>query len=100
MTSHDMRARLSQHPTQPLSYPLRLPDDLQADTLRLLDESREVINRTVLWEGLDEFSTRAKRYAHPQVEGMLTPPHSHGNRQPLRYAMRMAMKAKRSNGKT
>jgi len=30
-----------------LSYPLRLPDEIQADALRLLDVSREVINLTV-----------------------------------------------------
>ena len=37
---------------QSLSYPLRLPDEIQADALRLLDTSREVINLTVtaLWD--------------------------------------------------
>ena len=36
---------------QSLSYPLRLPDEVQADALRLLDVSRQVINATVvaLW---------------------------------------------------
>ncbi len=32
---------------QSLSYPLRLPDEIQADALRLLDMSREVINLVV-----------------------------------------------------
>ena len=45
---------------QPLSYELRLPDAVQADALRLLDVSREVINATVgaLWQRLDEFGER------------------------------------------
>ena len=29
---------------QPLSYDVRLPDEAQADALRLLDASREVVN--------------------------------------------------------
>ena len=55
---------------QSLSYPLRLPDDIQADALRLLDVSREVINLTVtaLWDRLDEFATRTNSYAYKQVE--------------------------------
>lgn len=55
-----MRTRRDQHPKQSLSYPLRLPDEIQADALRLLDVSREVINLTVmnLWDRLDKFSTR------------------------------------------
>jgi putative transposase len=75
-----LRARRDQ---QPLSYPLRLPDDLQADALRLLDLSREVINLTVttLWERLDEFSTHTTRYAYHQVEDLLAPPLAHGHRQ-------------------
>ena len=55
-----MRASRDQHPTQTLSYPLRLPDEIQAEALRLLDTSCEVITRTVtaLWERLDTFATR------------------------------------------
>ena len=30
---------------QPLTYDVRLPDKAQADALRLLDASREVVNR-------------------------------------------------------
>jgi len=43
--------------TQSLSYPIRLPDLLQADALRLLDVSRQVINAAVvaLWDRLDEW---------------------------------------------
>ena len=44
----------STYATQALSYPIRLPDRVQAEALRLLDVSREVINATVaaLWERL------------------------------------------------
>jgi putative transposase len=68
---------------QSLSYPLRLPDEIQADALRLLDVSREVINLTVtaLWDRLDEFSTRTNSYAYKQVEEMIAPPLAHGHRQ-------------------
>jgi putative transposase len=68
---------------QSLSYPLRLPDSVQADALRLLDVSREVINLTVtaLWDRLDEFATRTNAYAYKQVEEMLAPPLVHGHRQ-------------------
>ena len=34
--------------TQPLSFPIRLPDTLQAEALRLLDESRSAINQLLL----------------------------------------------------
>ncbi|GAC1364083.1 MAG: hypothetical protein NVSMB44_22690 [Ktedonobacteraceae bacterium] len=68
---------------QSLSYPLRLPDEIQVDALRLLDTSREVINLTVttLWDRLDEFATRTNRYAYKQVEEMMAPPLAHGHRQ-------------------
>jgi hypothetical protein len=66
-----------------LSYPLRLPDSIQADALRLLDISREVINLTVtaLWDRLDEFATRSNSYAYKQVEEMTAPTLAHGHRQ-------------------
>jgi putative transposase len=69
--------------TVALSYPLRLPDEIQADALRLLDVSREVINRvvTALWDRLDEFATRTNTYAYKQVEEMIPPPLVHGHRQ-------------------
>ncbi len=62
---------------------MRLPDEIQADALRLLDVSREVINLTItaLWDRLDEFSTRTNSYAYKQVEEMISPPLVHGHRQ-------------------
>jgi hypothetical protein len=66
-----------------LSYPLRLPDAIQADALRLLEVSRDVINWavTALWERLDEFATRTNPHAYKQVEALLAPPVPHGHRQ-------------------
>lgn len=68
---------------QSLSYPLRLPDSVQAEALRLLDVSRTVINLTVtaLWDRLDEFSTRTNSYAYKQVEELIAPLLVHGHRQ-------------------
>ncbi len=68
---------------QSLSYPLRLPDEIQVDALRLLDTGRSVINLTVtgLWNRLDEFATRTNSYAYKQVEEMITAPSLHGHRQ-------------------
>jgi hypothetical protein len=66
-----------------LSYPLRLPDEIQVDALRLLDTGRSVINLTVtgLWDRLDECATRTTSYAYKQVEEMITAPTLHGHRQ-------------------
>lgn len=68
---------------QSLSYPLRLPDDAQSDSLRLLDVSREVINTAIisLWDRLDDFGMRTNTYAYKQVEEMTCSPHPHGDRQ-------------------
>jgi putative transposase len=68
---------------QSLSYPLRLPDEAQADALRLLDVSKEVVNTVItsLWPRLDEFGTRQTKYAYKQVEAMIVPQASHGHRQ-------------------
>ena len=68
---------------RPLSYPLRLPDELQADALRLLDLSREVVNAVVtsLWDRLDDFGERTNKYAYKQVEDMTSSPQLHGDRQ-------------------
>ena len=70
-------------PAQTLSYPLRLPDEIQAQALRLLDVSREEINLvvTTLWNRLDEFTTRTHSHAYKQVEEMLPPPLANGHRQ-------------------
>jgi putative transposase len=69
--------------TQSLSYPIRLPDGVQPDALRLLDVSREVINATVvaLWPRLDEFGARDTQYAYKQVTAMMGSPDPHGDRQ-------------------
>ncbi len=68
---------------QSLSYPLRLPDTVQAHALRLLDVSRLVINATVvaLWPQLDEFGKRDTTYAYKQVTAMLGSSQPHGDRQ-------------------
>jgi putative transposase len=69
--------------TQTLSYPMRLPDVVQVEALRLLDASREVINATVvgLWERLDEFGARETKYAYKQVMARIGRADPHGNRQ-------------------
>ena len=63
----------STYATQALSYPIRLPDRVQAEALRLLDVSREVINATVaaLWERLDDFGERETKYAYKQVTALI-----------------------------
>ena len=68
--------------TQMLSYPLRLPDEAQADALRLLDSSRKVINTVItrLWDQLDEFGMRTTTYAYKQVEEITSSPAAHGSR--------------------
>ena len=73
---------------QSLSYPLRLPDEAQADALRLLDVSRQVINAVVtsLWDRLDDFGTHTTTYAYKQVEEMTHSPQPHGDRQWRREA--------------
>ncbi len=74
-----MRTSRDQHA---LSYPFRLPDEAQADALRLLDVSREVINTAIisLWDRLDDFGTRTNKYAYKQVEEMTCSPQPHGDR--------------------
>ena len=73
----------STHATQSLSYPIRLPDVLQAEALRLLDVSLKVINSTVaaLWEQLDDFGERETKYAYKQVMALISSPNPHGDRQ-------------------
>src|SRR5262245_24521752 len=68
---------------QLLSYALRLPEDAQADALRLLDASREVINGaiTALWPALDTFANGHPSPAWKQIEGLLASPAPHGSRQ-------------------
>ncbi len=68
---------------QPLTYDVRLPDEAQADALRLLDESRVVINQalTILWPFLDEFGTDRVGPAWKQVGKYMGSPQYHGDRQ-------------------
>src|SRR5438045_7326576 len=68
---------------QPLTYDVRLPDEAQADALRLLDASREVENRalTLLWPHLDDFQADRVGPAWKQVGKYLGSPKSHGDRQ-------------------
>ena len=69
--------------TQLLSFPLRLPDCLQAECLRLLDASRLAINVIIqeLWASLDEFAGDRKGIAWKQVEHYLVTRSGHGSRQ-------------------
>ena len=56
--------------TQMLSFPIRLPDHMQAEALRLLDESVPAINQIIedLWESLDAFAGSRSGIAWKQVE--------------------------------
>jgi len=69
--------------TQLLSFPIRLPDCMQAEALRLLDESRPAINTLIedLWPFLDEFAAESTGIAWKQVEQHLVARSGHGNRQ-------------------
>jgi putative transposase len=68
---------------QPLTYDVRLPDEAQADALRLLDASREVVNQalTILWPHLDEFGSERAGPAWKQVGKYIGSPLPHGDRQ-------------------
>jgi putative transposase len=68
---------------QPLTYDVRLPDEAQADALRLLDASREVVNQalTLLWPSLDEFGRERTSPAWKQVGKYIGSPSPHGDRQ-------------------
>jgi transposase len=56
---------------------------VQAEALRLLDVSREVINATVaaLWERLDDFGERETQFAYKQVTALIGSSEPHGDRQ-------------------
>jgi len=71
------------HDQQPLSYDIRLPDEAQADALRLLDASRAVVNALLarLWPRLDEFMGERSGPAWKQVVAMTGSPDPHGDRQ-------------------
>jgi putative transposase len=67
---------------QPLSYDIRLPDDIQADALRLLEVSREAINVALvqLWPHLDAFMQGHPGPAWKQAESFVLQRSGHGNR--------------------
>src|SRR5438270_6300319 len=68
---------------QPLTYDVRLPDEAQADALRLLDASRTVVNQAlaILWPHLDEFGCDRVGPAWKQVGKYIPSPSPHGDRQ-------------------
>jgi putative transposase len=68
---------------QPLTYDVRLPDEAQADALRLLEASRSVVNQalTLLWPYLDEFGSERAGPAWKQVGKYTGSPDFHGDRQ-------------------
>src|SRR5215831_6003089 len=69
--------------TQPLSFPIRLPDALQAEALRLLDASCVAINEVLveLWPALDRFVAERTGPAWKQVERYAVRRSGHGSRQ-------------------
>src|SRR6266568_4251323 len=69
--------------TQTLSFPIRLPDAMQAEALRLLDASTIAINEIItdLWPQLDLFVADRSGPAWKQVERHLVRRSGHGNRQ-------------------
>src|SRR5215813_1309333 len=69
--------------TQPLAFPIRLPDAQQEEALRLLDASREAINQLLveLWPALDRFAAERTGPAWKQVERYATRRSGHGSRQ-------------------
>ena len=69
--------------TQTLSFPIRLPDAMQAEALRLLDASAGAINQIItdLWPQLDLFVADRSGPAWKQVEKHLLRRSGHGNRQ-------------------
>ena len=69
--------------TQTLSFPIRLPDAMQAEALRMLDASRPAINEIVRdrWPDLDLFVSERTGPAWKQVERSLLKRSGHGSRQ-------------------
>lgn len=68
---------------QPLTYDVRLPDEVQEDALRLLDASKAVVNRAleILWPYLDEFGSDHSGPACKHVGKYIRSPSPHGDRQ-------------------
>src|SRR5258708_32702911 len=77
--------------TQTLSFPIRLPDAMQAEALRLLDPSRIAINAILdsLWPDLARFATDRSGPAWKQVEQHLLHTSGHGSR-PVSWQMEPA----------
>ncbi len=69
--------------TQTLAFPMRLPDAMQAEALRLLDASTSAINQMItdLWPALDRFAAERTGPAWKQVEKHLLRRSGHGSRQ-------------------
>ena len=69
--------------TQTHSFPIRLPDNMQAEALRLLDASRIAINQIILdlWPQLNLFAGDRTGQAWKQVEKHLSARSGHGSRQ-------------------
>jgi putative transposase len=69
--------------TQTLSFPIRLPDAMQAEALRMLDASRAAINQmiTQLWPQLALFLSDRTGPAWKHVERHLLTRYGHGSRQ-------------------
>ena len=69
--------------TQPFSFPIRLPDALQAEALRLLDASCTATSELLvdLWPQLDRFAAERTGPAWKQVEQYTAKRSGHGNRQ-------------------
>lgn len=69
--------------TQALSFPIRLPDAMQAEALRLLDAARLAINQIILdlWPHLDLFAADRTGPAWKHVEKHLVTRSGHGSRQ-------------------
>jgi hypothetical protein len=68
--------------TQPLAFPIRLPDALQEEALRLLDASRSATNQLLaeLWPALDRFAAERTGPAWKQVEQYAVRRSGHGRR--------------------
>src|SRR5215471_989395 len=81
VTWQDKRSAMAK--TQTLSFPIRLPDAMQAEALRLLDASRPAINQIIedLWPKLDAFAGDRTGIAWKQVEQHLVARSGHGSRQ-------------------
>ena len=69
--------------TQPVSFPIRLPDTLQAEALRQLDASCAATSELLveLWPQLDRFAAERTGPAWKQVERYAAKRSGHGNRQ-------------------